>query len=224
MASPGTRHDKGVSCGNPDECLHMQSRSQLARSRHMSDALAGNWWLIGARGLGVLAFGIGIVALPPQALASLVLAFAALIAVDGILAILSGVRGIRRNYRWTALILEGTANLAIAATMLVVPGLAIVPFLQMTSAWAALTGALLMASARWLVDGLSRWLLVLSGALSLAWGALEAATGPTSEAGTTSARLWIAAYALPFGLALLGLSWSLRSAQARDRHEDSPPR
>lgn len=216
MASSDTRHDNGhVVRADPDERLRMKSRNQVARSQQMSAGLAGNWWLVAARGVGALGFSIGVIALPPQALASLVLAFSAFVAADGILAILSGVRAIRRSYRWTELILEGASNLVIAAIVLVVPGLAIIPFLQMTSAWAGLTGALLLAAARWLVDGYSRWLLVISGALSIGWGALEAAVGPTSDAATTSARLWIAAYALPFGLALLGLSWSLRSSGMR---------
>ena len=195
----------------------MYSRDHAIRSQPMSEGLARNWWLLGIRGLGALAFGIGIVALSPRALAAIVLAFSAYVAADGMLAILSGVRAIQRGERWTALILQGSRNLAVAGAVIAIPDLAIVPFLQVTSAWAALTGALLLVAARRLADGYGRWPLILGGALSISWGALEAAAGPSTDADGRTTGLWLAAYALPFGLALLGLSWSLHakhSAQA----------
>ena len=106
----------------------MYSRDHAIRSQPMSEGRARNWWLLGIRGLGALAFGIGIVALSPRALAAIVLAFSAYVAADGMLAILSGVRAIQRGDRWTALILQGASNLAVAGAVIAIPDLAIVPF------------------------------------------------------------------------------------------------
>lgn len=178
------------------------AHGHAVRSRAMSEGLARNWWLVSLRALGALAFGIGIVTLPPHALASIILAFAAYLAADGLIAILSGVLEIPRGDRWRALILEGASNLAVAGAVVAIPDLAIVPFLQLASAWAVPTGVLLLVAARRLVDGRSRWLLILSGMLSVAWGVLEAAVGPTSASDAQTIGTWLAAYAVAFGMAL----------------------
>jgi uncharacterized membrane protein HdeD (DUF308 family) len=94
--------------------------------------------------------------------------------------------------------------------VLAIPDLAIIPFLQLTSAWAVLTGALLLVAARRLVDGYGRWPLIASGALSIAWGVLEAVAGPTSSSDAQIVGAWLGAYALALGIALLSLAWALR--------------
>jgi uncharacterized membrane protein HdeD (DUF308 family) len=183
---------------------------RAVRSQPMSEGLARNWWLVGLRALGALAFGIGIVTLPPRALASVIFAFSGYLAADGVITVLSGVRKLQRGDRWTALILEGASNLAVAAVVLAIPDLAIIPFLQLTSAWAVLTGALLLVAARRLVDGYGRWPLIASGALSIAWGVLEAAAGPASSSDAQIVGAWLGAYALAVGIALLSLAGALR--------------
>jgi uncharacterized membrane protein HdeD (DUF308 family) len=177
----------------------------------MSTGLARNWWAVGVRGIGAIAFGVGIAALPPQALASIVLAYSAYLAGDGIFAIVSGVRAMQRGDRWTVLILQGAGNLAVAGAVLAIPDLAVIPFLQITSAWAALTGALLLVAARRLVAGYGSWLLLFSGSFAIAWGVFAAAAQSAADSDAASAGMWLAGYTLPIGVALLVLSWTLHS-------------
>src|SRR5436190_21226298 len=98
-----------------------------------------NWWAMGLRGVAAILLAITILLLPPQAVAPLVLLFAAYVAADGAFAILAGMRAARWGYRWAVLILEGSVNLAAAAAVLVWQAVAAVPLVQIASAWARLT-------------------------------------------------------------------------------------
>jgi uncharacterized membrane protein HdeD (DUF308 family) len=59
--------------------------------------LAQNWWAIALRGVFAIVFGILAILLPGVTLASLVLLFAAYMLVDGVLAIVAGVRAVRQH-------------------------------------------------------------------------------------------------------------------------------
>jgi uncharacterized membrane protein HdeD (DUF308 family) len=182
----------------------------------MSTRLARNWWAVGIRGIAALLFGIAIVALPSPTVASLVLLFAAYIAADGVMAIIAGMRAAPRGERWRSLILEGTTNLAVAGTVLVWPTIALVPFFRLAGAWGIVTGALMLAGARRLAGDHGRPLLVLAGSISAAWGILVTTVGPSDD-DEALMGVWLLAYALLFGLALLALALRLRGR----RHDPS---
>jgi uncharacterized membrane protein HdeD (DUF308 family) len=110
----------------------------------MSAGVARNWWAIGLRSAAAILFAITILSLPPQAVAPLVLLFAAYVAADGAFAILAGMRAAQWGYRWPMLILEGSVNLAAAAAVLVWQAVAAVPLVQIASGWAMITGGLLL--------------------------------------------------------------------------------
>jgi Short repeat of unknown function (DUF308) len=115
----------------------------------MSAVLARNWWAVGLRSLVAVAFAIAVILLLPRpTLGALVLLFAAYLAADGALAIVAGVRAMRRGELWQALMFEGAANLMVAGAVLIWPAMAAVAFVPLTSAWAIVTGALLLAAAR----------------------------------------------------------------------------
>lgn len=182
----------------------------------MSGALARNWWLIGLRGLAAGAFVLGIVLLPQQSIASLIVLFAAYVAADGAFAILAGVSAARRGERWWSLILEGTLNLAAAAAVLVWPLLIAVPFVNVTAAWAIVTGALLFAAAHRLAMQHGRSLVVFAGGVSLAWGVLAATVGPSADSDAQTIELWLVAYAAIFGgtMLILGLRLQRRHGES----------
>ena len=134
----------------------------------MSAALARNWWAVGLRSLVAVAFAITVILLLPRpTLGALVLLFAAYLAADGALAIVAGVRAMRRGELWQALMFEGALNLMVGGAVLIWPAMAAVAFDRLTSAWAIVTGALLLAAARRLARSHGRWLLVLAGAQRL---------------------------------------------------------
>jgi uncharacterized membrane protein HdeD (DUF308 family) len=164
---------------------------------------------MGVRGLAAILFAITILSLPPQAVAPLVFLFAAYLAADGAFAILAGMRAPRWGSRWPMLILEGSVNLAAAAAVLVWQSVAAAALVQIATAWAVITGGLLLAAAHRLSGSEGRWILVLAGVVSASWGALIAAIGASD---TRAMRLWLVGYALIFGgtLAALAGHWQRR--------------
>jgi uncharacterized membrane protein HdeD (DUF308 family) len=91
----------------------------------MSAALARNWWAIGLRALLAVAFVIAVLLLPRPTLGALVLMFAAYMAADGALAIVSGLRAMRRGDLWQTLVFEGATNLALVGAVLIWPAIAV---------------------------------------------------------------------------------------------------
>lgn len=169
---------------------------------------------VGLRGLAGLALGVGILLLPSATLASLVLLFALYIAADGALAILIGVRQARRGEGWQMSVLEGASNIAVAGAVLVWPAIALVPFVQLASAWAIVTGAILLAAAHRFPRSHGRRALALAGGISAGWGALLATAGPGAGSEPRTIGLWLAAYAVLFGGTLFALGHHLRGRDA----------
>jgi len=193
-----------------------ESGRRRSRSDTMSAGLARNWRALGMRaGLAVL-FAITVLLLPRPTLGVLVLTFAAYVAADGAMAIVAGIRAMRRGELWQTLIFEGAVNISVAGVVLAWPAMAAVAFVRLTSVWAILTGALLLAAARRLSLSHGRWLLALAGVVSGVWGVLAAAVGPSSESTPETMAWWLVGYALPFAVMLLALAGLLQR-----RHQQS---
>jgi uncharacterized membrane protein HdeD (DUF308 family) len=176
----------------------------------MSAGMAGSWWAIGLRSAAAILFAIVVLWLPPQAVAPLVFLFAVYLIADGAFAILAGMRAPRWGSRWPMLILEGSVNLAAAAAVLVwqsVAAVALVPIVA--TAWAVISGGLLLAAAHRLSGSEGRWILVVAGVVSAGWGALVAILGASD---TRTMGLWLVGYALIFGGTLVALAGRWRRA------------
>jgi uncharacterized membrane protein HdeD (DUF308 family) len=178
----------------------------------MSAVLVQNWWAIGLRGIFAILFGVIAVLLPNVTLASLVLLFAAYMLVDGIFAIIAGVRAARRHERWGLLALEGIADIVAGVIAVVWPLITILAFVYLMGAWAIVSGVLLLRAAFRLNLAHGRWLMGFGGAASVIWGILLLLWPFT---GALVLTWWMGAYALIFGGALLALAFRLR----RLRHE-----
>ena len=170
--------------------------------------LTRNWWALTVRGAAAVLFGIVALFLPGEAIITLALLFSAYLLTDGAFAIVAGVRAARRGERWWSFVLEGAADITAAVITLLWPGLTVVAFVALTAAWAVITGALMLVASRRLTEQLGRWMLVLAGVLSLLWGVMLIAA---PFAGAIVLTWWMGAYALLFGVTLIGLSVRLRS-------------
>lgn len=195
-----------------------ESGGQSSRSDRMSAGLARNWWAFGLRSVLALVFTVAILLLPRPTLAALVLTFAIYLAADGAMAIVAAIRAMRRGEMWQTLIFEGAINLSVAGVVLIWPAIAAVPFVRLTSGWAIATGVLLISAARRLPLPHGRWLLVLAGLASVAWGVLVATWGPADESPPEITAWWLIGYALPFAAILLILTAVL---QRRHRQSSS---
>jgi uncharacterized membrane protein HdeD (DUF308 family) len=181
----------------------------------MSAGLARNWWTVGLRALFAVVFIIAVLLLPRPTLGALIIMFAAYVAADGALAIVLGLRAMRRGELWQTLIFEGAINLVLAGGVLIWPAMAAVTFVRLASAWAIVTGALLLAAARRLSVSHGRWVLALTGMVSGIWGALATTVGPTAESAPDTMGWWLVGYALPFAATLLLLSGILQRRHQR---------
>ena len=179
--------------------------------------LVQNWWLFTLRGVLGIIFGIIALIFPGPTILSLVILFSAYMLVDGVFAIVSAVRAIRRKEdRWGLLIFEGLLNIAVGIAAFLWPGLTVVAFVWLIAAWAIVSGGLMTAAGFQLNLDHGRWWLILGGLVSLAYGMLLIIA---PLIGAVVLTWWLGAYALVFGLALVVFSFKLRSRQ----HELASP-
>jgi uncharacterized membrane protein HdeD (DUF308 family) len=183
------------------------ANSWSARNDAMSNLLAQNWWAIALRGVFAIIFGIIALLMPGAALLAFVLLFAAYMLVDGIFAIVAGVRAAQRHERWGWLAFEGILDLIAGGIAVVWPLITIVVFVLLMGAWAIVTGALLFGASFRLNIPHGRWLMTLGGAISMIWGVLLIIW---PLVGAIVLTWWMAAYALFFGITMLVLAFRLR--------------
>lgn len=167
---------------------------------------ADHWWAFGLRGVAAVIFGIMAFVWPGVTLAVLILFWGAYALVDGILALVSAFRT-GQDHRW-ALMIEGVVGIAAGIATFVWPGLTALVLVYIIAAWALMTGVLeLIAAFRLRRVITNEWWLVVTGIVSVLFGiALLASPG----AGALALIWLIGAYALIFGVLLLGLAYRLR--------------
>jgi uncharacterized membrane protein HdeD (DUF308 family) len=178
------------------------------QTEDMSALLAQNWWAIGLRGLCAIIFGIIAFVAPGATILSLVFVFAAYMLVDGIFAIVAAVRAARQHERWGLLVLEGVANIALAAIVTLWPGLTVLAFVLWIAAWSIISGALMFGASFRLKKDHGRGWLAFGGIVSIIYGILLVIA---PLVGAIVLTWWLGAYSLVFGAALIALSLQLKS-------------
>jgi uncharacterized membrane protein HdeD (DUF308 family) len=173
----------------------------------MNSHLADNWWAIALRGVFAILFGVIALLLPGVTLTALVLLFAAYMLVDGIFDIVAAVRAAKEGERWGWLLFEGIVDLVAGAIAVAWPLITVLAFVLLMAAWAIVSGVLLTVAAFRVHVSHGRWLMALSGVVSVVWGVL---LGIWPLIGAVVLTWWIGAYALVFGVLLLILAFRLR--------------
>ena len=170
------------------------------------DELARHWWVIGLRGLAAILFGVLAFVWPGMTLAVLVLLFGAYALVDGVLTLVAAFRGGVQHR--IVMVVEGVVSVLAGLAAFVWPGLTALVLLYIIAFWAIVTGVLEIVAAIRVRRAISNELgLVIGGVLSVVFGVvLLIAPG----AGALAVIFLIGAYAVVFGIALLGLAWRLR--------------
>lgn len=176
-------------------------------SEAMSAVLARNWWAIALRGAVAILFGIIALLLPGLTIATLVLFFGAYMLVDGVFAIVSGMRAAAHHERWGLLILEGIADILAGLVAFLMPGITVFFFVSLLGIWSIISGIFMTAAAFHLHETHGRWLLLLSGLVSAVWGVLLFLF---PIVGAVVLTWWLGVYALVFGAVLLLLAFRLR--------------
>lgn len=188
--------------------------SEPAKSGTMSAMLARNWWAMALRGVCAVLFGLIALLLPGATIASLVLLFAAYMLVDGVFAIVAGVRMAARHERWWPFILEGVIDLAAGLIAVVAPIATVLAFVWLGGVWALVSGVMMIAAAFRLRTSHGKWWLGFGGLVSIVWGILLF-VAPIE--GAVVMTWWLGAYAIIFGGALIVLAFRLRGHRNEPR-------
>ena len=173
----------------------------------MAGILVGNWWVLALRGALAILFALLAFFLPLVAATAMVLVFGAYAFVDGIFALIAGLRAARHHGRSAPLLVEGILNLLIGVAVFLWPAAMLVALIYLIAIWAVLTGVLLIAAGIALIRHSGEWLLILGGIISVLLGiVLFFAPG----AGIVALSWWLGVYALLFGIALLMTAFRIR--------------
>lgn len=179
----------------------------------MLGILSDYWWAIALRGLAAVLFGVLTLIWPGLTLVLLVALFGAYVLVDGVLAVIAGIRSSDNNQRWWMLLLEGLAGIAVGVLAFIFPGDTLTALAWLAGGWALVTGILEIATAirlRKEIEG--EWAMVLMGILSI----LLAVVLVVFPAAALTAFVWVlAAYAIIFGILLIVLGFRVRGQRPR---------
>ena len=179
----------------------------------MNMVLARNWWALVLRGVLAIVFGVLAFVNPGITLATLVLLFGAYSLVDGVFAIIAGLRAAQRHERWWPFALEGLACIVVGLFTFVAPAATAFALLMLVSAWAIVTGVFRIAAAiRLRKEIQGEWLLILNGLLSVVFGIVIIAR---PGAGLVTLVWLIGMYAIIFGVILVALGFRLRGHGAK---------
>ena len=191
------------------------STPDWARCDALSEVLADSWWAVGLRGLLGILFGLICLLTPGIAVGVFVILFSAYMLVDGVFAIISGIKAARNGERWGLLILEGIVDIAAGVIAFLWPLITLVALTWLIAIWAIVSGALMLGAAFTLNIDHGRWWLALGGIASVIFGILLVIE---PLVGAVVLTMWIGAYALVFGVVLLILAFQLHSRKvARER-------
>ena len=174
----------------------------------MTTVLTRNWWALALRGIFADLLGLAAFVLPGVTLAVLVALFGAYAVVDGVLAIIAGVRAAERHERWWSPVLKGLAGIIAGVLAFIWPALTVLALLYLIAGWAIVTGVLEIVAAVHLHRAHGEWLLILNGVLSILFG-LFVIVWP--GAGVLTLVWMIGVYAIVFGAVLLVLAFRLRN-------------
>ena len=190
--------------------IHVESgvRAPLAVSALLG-RLVENWWLLLLRGLAAIAFGVIAFFWPGITLVALTYLWGAYAVADGIIAIGAAfsASGGDAGPRWW-LGLSGVVSIIAGIVAFAYTGITALVLLTFIAVWAIIIGVLQLYAAsqlRKVID--NEWWLILSGLLSIAFGAVLIAW-PGSGA---LAVIWtIAWFAVFFGCMFIGLAFELK--------------
>jgi uncharacterized membrane protein HdeD (DUF308 family) len=170
--------------------------------------LAERWGTLVGRGVAAVLFGILAFISPGMGLLTLVFLWGAFALIDGVLNLSFGFRRGRAGKPWGWLISEGAVAVAAAVAAFLWPGITALVLLAFVAARAIFAGVAQIATAiRIRREVTGEWMLVLTGALSTAFGVLLLLyPGP----GLLTIVILIGSYSLLFGALLIGLGLRLR--------------
>jgi uncharacterized membrane protein HdeD (DUF308 family) len=179
--------------------MSMQSSSLQPTFEHGA-AKAG--WSIALRGVLAIIFGIIALTSPRIAAAAFVVVFAIYAILDGVVAFSTAARRGRAGLHWGWFLFEGLVSVAAGVLSLVYPGMTLLILTLFIAIRALVVGMLEIGGAIAWKGMDSRWLLGITGVVSILFGLVLL----WNPAAGTFALIWvIGIYAIVFGAMLVAL-------------------
>ena len=175
---------------------------------HVSE-LASNWWALALRGAVSILLGLVAFTMPGLTIVALVTIFGVYAFVEGVLAIMAAMRGIREHDRWGWMLVEGIVCIVAGLVAFFMPGVGALAIVWLVAAWALMTGVLEIGAGirlRKVIEG--EWMLILAGVL-----AIMLAFFIISRPGLGAVLLatWLGVYAIFSGIVTLLLAFRIRN-------------
>lgn len=177
------------------------------RGDQLLATLGTNWWMVAARGVLAMLFGLATLLWPALPLNLLVFLFGIYALLDGGWAVASVLWVARMSLATWPVLLEGLVSLGLGGLAL---GWPLVPrdAVRAIAIWGLLTGIMeLVAAARLPRRGAGHWLLLTGGVFSLFLAVLISLL---PHAVDPSVAWTVGVYALAFGVLLIAAAVSLR--------------
>ena len=166
--------------------------------------MTGNWWGLALRGLAAIVLGVLCFVLTGMALAFLVALFVAYLLIDGVVALVVGIR----TRSWLVGI-EGVLGIVAGMAAALFPAITALVLALIIGAWAVVTGGLeIWAAVRLRRVIRNEWALIVGGMASLIFGVLMFIF---PGAGLVTIVWIIGAYGIVFGILLLIAAFNLRA-------------
>ena len=175
-----------------------------------------SWWAIVLRGALAFVFGLLVLSNPSVGIAMLILMFAIYAAVDGVAALATAISHGRAGLQWGWSLVEGIVSLAVAALALARPGVTLLAIVLLIAFRAILLGLFELGGAVAGQEADHRWLLGITGVVSLVFGILLIAN---PLAGSVALVWVVGVYAVVFGVMMVIVG--LRALGAR--HDQRAP-
>ena len=191
--------------------MSVQATSSAVVAPVLLHGLAKNWWLFLIRGIAAIVFGVLSFAWPGLTLVTLILFYGAFALVDGISALVAAITGrVSAAPRWWLAII-GILGIGAGILTFMWSGLTALILLIFIACWSVASGVFQIIGAiqlRKVID--NEWLLILSGALSIAFGVVLFLM---PGAGALALIWLIASYAIVFGILTVAFAFRLRRHQ-----------
>lgn len=174
----------------------------------MLTTVCKRWWVLMVRGIAAILFGICAIAWPGITLLYLVALFGIFSIVDGAAALVLGFRGEADGTVWWTMVTLGVLAIAAGITAFAWPGVTLLVLATIIAISAMVRGAFEIFAAITLRKEIDdEWILGLSGAMSVIFGALIMFR---PGAGLLALTLLIGAYMLALGVFAIALALRLR--------------
>jgi len=164
----------------------------------MLATVSGRWGSLAVRGIAAVLFGLAALIWPGLTLAVLIILYGAYALVDGVFAIVAGLRAGSGTRRWL-LLAEGALGILAGLIAVFWPGVSAVVLLYIIAFWAILGGLLRIVG--------DEWTMALSGVL---WVLLGIVLFALPGAGLLSLAWLIGIFALGAGITLIALALRVR--------------